>query len=116
MQYKNGCHNAPGCPGEPTHIYRPNGGVPVAYCVSCMPRFVRAQISKLQTTAAYLRIEDQVKATLAVDDSPIIGVVDDAPDELAEQPAQDQPAVKKTRRTRKKKEDAVEVPEVEEAE
>lgn len=88
--YVNGCRSTRDCPGKPTYIYRPQGGFPVGYCVSCMPGFLRTNVASLETTAGYEKIMEQMYAALA-----------------AETPA----APKKPRRRRKK----AEAPVVEEA-
>jgi hypothetical protein len=89
--YINGCSNKKGCQGLPTHIYRPQGGRAVAYCVACMPAFLRSRVSVLETTADYEKTVEQMYATLA---------------------AQNEEAPKKSRRRRKQ----VEEPVVEEVE
>lgn len=92
MQHISGCREAPGCAGEPTHIYRPQGGQPVAYCTVCMPNFLRSRVSTMETTAALARKEREVLEAVSVPEEP-----------------------KKTRRSRKKATPVVEEPVVEEA-
>jgi hypothetical protein len=62
--YINGCQNATGCPGEPTYIYRPQGGFPVAYCVSCMPHFLRGKVASMETTAHHHRVVNETMQAL----------------------------------------------------
>lgn len=94
QDYINGCSNKKGCQGLPTHIYRPQGGFPVAYCVACMPAFLRPRVFALETTASYQRTIEQMYAALAT---------------------QTEEAPKKPRRRRKKAEEPA-VEEVEAAE
>jgi hypothetical protein len=82
QDYTNGCRDVKDCQGQPTHIYRPQGGFPVAYCVACMPSFVKSRVSTLETTIGFEQSMEQMYAALAVQ------IADDS---------------KKTRRTRKKK-------------
>lgn len=104
MDYRNGCTGAAGCPGAPTHIYIPQGGFPVGYCVSCAPLFIKKRISTLPTTEAFTKLTEKV-----VEDMASSPETHDEPSEPAEPQASDvedaaeeTPAPKKPRRTRRK--------------
>jgi len=115
--YINGCRNVSECPGDPTYIYRPEGGFPVAYCMSCIPHFLHRKVDSLEKTAHHRRLADEtLQALEPVHDTefaPVIAEVsallgpDDVEQtvttsEVVEEPA---PAVAKTttkRRPRKK--------------
>jgi hypothetical protein len=115
--YINGCRNVSECPGDPTYIYRPEGGFPVAYCMSCLPHFLHRRVDSLEKTAHHRRLTDEtLQALEPVHDTefaPVIAEVsallgpDDVEQavtisEVVEEPA---PAVVKTtpkRRPRKK--------------
>jgi len=65
QDYTNGCRNAKGCQDTPTHIYRPQGGFPAAYCVACMPNFLKPRLASLETTVGYEKSIEQMYAALA---------------------------------------------------
>lgn len=117
MEFRNGCTGAPGCPGVPTHMYVPQGGFPVAYCVTCAPGFLKNKISTLPTTDAYVAMTQKIVESL----SPEVPEVIEAPQELAVAVTDDstaeegipadadieavEEAPKRTRRPRRKKTD-----------
>jgi hypothetical protein len=103
--YINGCRNVAGCPGEPTYIYRPQGGFPVAYCVSCMPHFLRGRVGSLETTAHHHRLVDETMKALEPVREPVLPEPEPEPEPEPVAEVTDEEPVKKPaakRRPRKK--------------
>jgi hypothetical protein len=99
--YINGCRNVAGCPGEATYIYRPQGGFPVAYCVSCMPHFLRGRVGSLETTAHHHRLVDETMKALEPVREPVLPEPEPEPvAEVTDEEPVKKPAAK--RRPRKK--------------
>jgi hypothetical protein len=117
--YINGCRNVSECPGDPTYIYRPEGGFPVAYCMSCLPHFLHRKVNSLEKTAHHRRLADEtLQALEPVHDTefaPVIAEVSEPPvpddveqaspavvPEVVEEPAPAAPKTAAKRRPRKK--------------
>lgn len=116
MEFRNGCTGAPGCPGVPTHMYVPQGGFPVAYCVSCAPGFLKSKISTLPTTDSYVALTQKVVESLSPTEPEVVETVPELDADVTEEREAEEEAVpeevevdvvdeapKKTRRPRRKK-------------
>lgn len=106
MEFKNGCTQAPGCPGNPTHVYRPSGGRPVAYCASCAPGFLTKNFASLPKTSEYANLTQKVLTDMSPEPAAEEPTPEPTPEpEPVEQEAepQEEKEAPKPRRTRRKK-------------